>query len=80
MILIKVETQDIDTCEECKFSYNKSTVKRFGSKLTCDLTNKAACITKIAKSCPLLSRHDLLAKAKELYHQEKLEREINEQS
>ena len=80
MILIKVETQDINTCEECKFSYNRPTVTRFSPRLTCDLTNKRACITKIAKSCPLLSRHDLLAKAKELYHQEKLERESNENS
>jgi hypothetical protein len=74
MILIKVITQDIKTCNECDY------IIRWSSGWKCDLTNKRACITKIAKSCPLLSRHDLLAKAKELYHQEKLERESNENS
>jgi hypothetical protein len=74
MIKIKVETQNINTCNECKY------IIRWSSEWKCDLNNKRACYTKIAKHCPLLSRHDLLAKAKELYHQDKLEREVNEQS
>ena len=72
MILIKVETQDISTCTECRYSYI-----RYNRGLCCDLNNKHACVTKIAKHCLLLSRHDLLAKAKELYHQEKLEQITN---
>jgi hypothetical protein len=50
------------------------------SRLWCTLLHKVGYKTVIRKDCPLLSRHDLLAKAKELYHQEKLERESNENS
>jgi len=80
MIKIKVIVQDIETCSDCNYTTMLWLRKGLKQQNLCTITGKPACKTKISKNCPLLSRHDLLAKAKELYHQEKLERESNENS
>lgn len=76
MILIKLIEQDIKTCLQCKFSnFKYSCPTHMKRILYCEELNKKGFITTIRKDCPLLSRHDLLKKAKELYHKEKLENE-----